>query len=158
SKTFYGTLNNCFTAMGQRLLRTWILHPLLEKAEIQKRLDMVEKLYNKQDILNQLNLNFEDIPDLERVLARIGTSGTNARDLLFLKNGLTNSIQIIKLIYSSKLNKILNLLPEKVVIEKCIKNVVQLIEESIKDDPALTITDGNIIKETYTKELLKIKQ
>lgn len=157
SKTLFDTLNKCYTPMGQRRLRHWILRPLLREEEIQQRLDSVEELINNKDLKGELAEHLNNITDLERVLARLGTGSANARDLNFLKDGLINSFKILSSIKQAQLKILKNYLAEDVVINEVEEKVVKIIEKAIQEEPALTITEGNIIRRGFNVELDEIK-
>ncbi|MCA9384069.1 DNA mismatch repair protein MutS, partial [Candidatus Dojkabacteria bacterium] len=101
ARTLFDVLNQCSTPMGQRLLRQWILRPLIDKKKIDTRLDSVEELIKDEDTLSKLNEHLDGITDLERVISRVATKGANARDLLFLKDGLSKSIAALTLLDNS---------------------------------------------------------
>lgn len=158
-KTLYGVLNHCQTAMGQRMLRQWVLRPLIKLNDVQSRLDKVGELVENADLYGDISESLSQIADLERVLARIGGKSANARDMIFLKIGVTNSLSVIELIKNSKAGKALR---EYEVggdnIKNIRTNVIELIEKSILDNPSLTITEGGIIKDGYSKELDGLKK
>lgn len=73
--TLFKLFNNSVTPMGKRMMRTWVMHPLLHISDIEKRLDSVDSLLDDIDLRNQLESQFMKLPDLERLLSRIH-SGT----------------------------------------------------------------------------------
>lgn len=156
--TLIGILGNAKTAMGRRLIRKWILNPLINKTQIKERQDSVEELFKDNIKLSKIQEKLEQMSDLERILGRIGTGNANARDLLTLKNSLEDALEVFNLIIDSK-NTLLNI--KKGLCKDTIKDakkVVRLILESIDEEPPNTLTEGNIIKPTYNRELLEIKQ
>lgn len=153
--SLFNTINHCQTAMGQRLLRNWLLRPLINKNQIEQRYDNTSELLGDKDLLRQLKKSLTGIIDIERLTSRLATGSINARDLLFLKNSLEGANSLYDQINSSNLIKLKKNLPNDEVY-KNIKYIVDLINNSIKDDPAITITEGNIIKEGYDKKLDEI--
>jgi len=141
--------------MGQRLLRNWLLRPLINKNQIEQRYDNTSELLGDKELLRQLKKSLTGIIDIERLTSRLATGSINARDLLFLKNSLEGANSLYDQINSSNLIKLKENLPNDEVY-KNIKYIVDLINNSIKDDPAITITEGNIIKEGYDKKLDEI--
>jgi DNA mismatch repair protein MutS len=153
--SLFNTINNCQTAMGQRLLRNWLLRPLKKKEQIEQRYENTSELVNNTNLLEKLKTALRDITDIERLTSRLATGSINARDLIFLKNSLEKANILYDVIKSSKLNKLKENLPNAEIYTD-IKFIVDLIANSIKDDPAITITEGNIVKEGYNKSLDKI--
>jgi len=142
------------TGMGGRLLRNWLLHPLINLDKIQQRLDAVEIFFNSLDLREGFKKELKNIADIERLIGRLGCKRANARDLLNLKNSLTHIPQIKNLLKSidAKLIKKLN----KDLSEH--KNLVKLIDQAISDDPPLLITDGGMIADGYNKELDELRK
>lgn len=157
-KTLYGVLNNCLTPMGMRLLRYWILHPLKNVEKINERLDAVSVFFDNMDFLSGIRNELNEIVDMERIVAKLSGRSANARDLLFLRIGLEKSLTVIKLIKGSKKNELEKFVLDDKLIEGLEEQVCSLIGNAIKDDPALTIQEGNIIKDGYNKELDLIRQ
>ncbi len=156
--TLINLIGNSKTAMGRRLIRRWIINPLVSKDQIQERLDAVEELFKDNMKLSKIQEKLGQISDIERILGRIGTGSANARDLLALKSSLVDTEEIFKLIANSK-NKLLNVkenLSAQIIATG--EKVIQLISDSISEDPPNTIHEGDIIKPEYNKELSEIKQ
>src|SRR5574341_1279944 len=86
--SLFSILDQTKTAMGSRLLRSWMTRPLLKKQEIQPRLDVVDELVQKRDLLTNLREKFKEISDLTRLAGKLGYGKANPRDLLNLKNSL----------------------------------------------------------------------
>jgi len=142
------------TGMGGRLLRNWLLHPLINLDKIQQRLDVVEEFYNNLDLREQLKKKFKNISDIERLLGRLGCKRTNARDLLNLKNSL-QIIPEIKKILKSTSSKLLKLSIKNLNEHQ---DIVTLIDKAICEDPPLLITDGGMIANGYNKELDELRK
>lgn len=86
------------TSMGGRKLKRWLLQPLIQEKQIQKRLDAVEELFKKEDIRNQITNALKEVLDLERILARLSCNRGNARDLIALRESLKKSQEIKKIV------------------------------------------------------------
>ena len=144
--SLYWLLDKTRTAMGSRLLKSFIIAPLFVKSEIERRQNLVE-LFNKEFLLkSELRDCLYEIYDLERLCGKIAIGNANARDLIWLKN----SLNVIP-----KVNEILSKLNLKELIT--FENLTNLLEESIDLDAPITIKDGGIIKEGYFKELDELK-
>lgn len=142
------------TGMGGRLLRNWLLHPLINLEKITQRLDAVEEFYNNLDLRENLKKELKNIADIERLIGRLGCNRANARDLLNLKN----SLQIIP-----EIKKILKPCNSK-LLKQSLKNLdehkelVKLINQAIAEDPPLLITEGGMIADDYNKELDELRK
>ena len=141
-------LDNTKTAMGSRKLRAWIEEPLKNKKEIVKRYDVVDKLREEFILCEDLRRNLYEIYDLERLSGRIALGNANARDLLQLKNSL-KVLPIMK----NMLNQI-GFYKEIDTIEE----LYQILDASIYDNPPVTLKEGYLIKEGYSKELDELKE
>lgn len=141
-------IDNTITSMGGRLLQKWLFNPLIDVDKIIERQDALELLIKNWEQTRNIRELLYKTYDIERILTKIIYQTANARDLLALMESL-KQIPIIKsrLPENSKaLKDIYHNLEE-------MPEVFSLIENSIKDDPPLTIKEGNIIKEGYFKDL-----
>lgn len=134
------------TAMGSRLLKSYIISPSIDKTEIIKRQNLVEKLMTEFLLKSELKEYLYEIYDLERLTGKVVCSNLNARDLLQLKT----SIKVIP-----DINNILETLGEEKI--ETFNELYLILENSIKDDVPLTVKDGGIIKEGYDKEVDELR-
>lgn len=150
--SLFGVLDHTSTRMGRRLLYSWILNPLIDKEQIDIRLNVVETLQGDISILNEIREKLEDINDIERIVGKIGLQRANARDFKALQISLQNILEIKKTLKTKyKKSKILEL------DEKKIEELIDKIEKNIEDNPPTSITDGWIIKEGINKELDELR-
>lgn len=148
-------IDHTTTSLGGRKLRQWLLHPLLDIRRIQVRLDATDDLFNNPDILEETIAKLKRISDLERILGRVGLNRTDAGDLRSLASSLKKSLEIEKTIDDLK-----NFTEIKTIISKQkarVQDLIKFIENSIKEDPPQTITEGGIIKEGYNNEIDEIR-
>ena len=140
-------LDKTKTAMGSRMLKHYILNPLRDKKEIEKRYNKIEKL-NEQFILkdNLIKL-LDEIYDIERLCGKVSCGSLNARDLLQLKNSIKVLPEIKKIIKELKFDEKIDTLDD----------LYKLLEESIYENPPITLKEGYLIKEGYNKELDELK-
>ncbi len=152
--TLYSIFNQTRTPMGARLLKKFILQPLTDVEEINQRLNIVQKF--KDDIFLRSDLREElgVIGDLERFINRINYTGrTNARDLINIKNSLEKIPIIKELVEKADIPEISNFV-EKI---KTFNEIKDLIEISIKDNPPITIKEGNIIKDGFNDDVDELR-
>ena len=140
--TLLWVLDKTHTAMGGRMLRSWLEKPLLDPAEITRRHSAVEELVDNMIIRGELQEALRDVTDLERVMTRIVTGTVNARDLLGLARGF-RALPLVK----EQLSKMDAPLLKK--LNASIDDLIDcadLIENTIVDEPPLTIREGGIIR------------
>ena len=139
------------TAMGARLLRSWMLRPSLELTRINERLDAVQELSQSVVGMDRLSQVFKTIQDLERLLSRVTMETANARDLLALKNSLQQLPRVSELLdgYSSRL-----LSPQLDLLQ----DLVQLLEQAIAEEPPVNLNEGGLIRTGYHSELDELRE
>ena len=150
--TLFSLINQCDTPMGSRLLRSWLSNPLIKQTDISDRHDSIECFIKNNVSISNLLIKFCDI---ERISARISLLTAKPRDLSALKE----SLQILPLLLDS-LQNINNL----TLIEQCVNNIKSFPETllaklliAIKDEPELTLRDGNVIKDGFNEELDRLR-
>jgi DNA mismatch repair protein MutS len=139
-------LDKTKTAMGSRKLKSFILNPLRDKKEIEKRYDKIEVLMKEFLLKDELRENLSSIYDLERLVGRIGFSSANARDLLWLKTSLSVLPDI---------NDILKKLGFEPI--NTFTDLYELLDKSIYEDAPISLKEGYLIKGGYNPELDEIK-
>lgn len=150
-------LDNTVTSIGARQIRRWVENPLLDKKQIEERLDSVkifkDNMFLREDILGLLR----KVYDIERLSSKIVNASANARDL----NSLKSSIGVLpeikrKLIElnsnnSEYLNKLIYNIDE-------LDDIYNLIDSAIEQDPPITIKEGGIIKTTFDSEVNELRR
>ena len=139
-------LDKTKTAPGARRLKNLVLNPLIDKDELEKRYDKLEKLSNEFLLKDELREALDRVYDLERLVGRIGYGSANARDLLQLK---------ISLSALPKINEIMKKLSFGEINE--FNDLYELLESSIYEDAPITLKEGYLIKDGYNKELDELK-
>ena len=135
-------LDKTHTAMGGRMLRSWLEKPLLDAAQIGRRHSAVEELVNNTICRGELTRILSDISDLERVQTRIVTGSVNGRELLGLLHGL-QALPALKAQLDNLRSPLLTKLNQAM---DPLTDCAELIENTIHDDPPLTIREGGIIR------------
>lgn len=151
--TLLWVLDKTSTSMGGRHLRRWLNDPLIDKEEIEQRLDAVEELKNSVILKGDVVEALKKVYDIERLIGKISYGNANGRDMISLKNsiGQLPSIKNILAVTESKLLK--KLYGELDVLE----DVYQLIEEAIIEEPPISVKDGGLIKLGYHEEVDELK-
>lgn len=148
-----GILDKTQTAMGGRLLKKWLEQPLLDIKMIQSRLDMVDYLYNNPFDLNEIKDKLREIYDIERIVSRISNGNSNGRDLVALKNSIKDIPELKDTLIKTNLDHFIKLQTEM----DDLRDIYNLLDDSIIDNPPLTIKEGGIIKEGYNQDLDELK-
>jgi DNA mismatch repair protein MutS len=143
-----GVLDQTVSAMGGRMIRNWLLHPLLDQIQIEERLNRVEKLVNNVRVLRELRDLLSKIYDVERLLSKLSLGTGNARDLLAMKE----SLKVIPLLK----NEIAKDLPQLAANLQPLNDLVALIEKAISDEAPATVREGGMIRQGYHSELDKL--
>ncbi len=141
------------TAMGGRLLRKWTEQPLIDKEQIEKRLDAVECFVEDMILSEELKESLEQIYDMERLMGRIAYGNAGARDLLALKQslralpGIRSILELLKAPLYEEMAKDFDEL----------KDLCDLLERSIYEEPPITLREGRLIKEGFHAEVDKLR-
>jgi len=140
--TLLWVLDKTHTAMGGRMLRSWLEKPLLDPVEIGRRQRAVEDLVNSTIARGELVEALKDVTDLERVMTRIVTGTVNCRDLLGLARGLRALPEVKKQLLGMDASLLQRLGKEIDPLTDC----ADLIEATIVDEPPLTVREGGMIR------------
>ena len=146
-------LDRTRTAMGARMLQSWIEQPLIDRAAILERQDAVEELnmnfISREEICEYLN----PIYDLERLMGRISYKTANPRDLISFKNSIEMLPHIKRLLddFSAELLKTTNREMDG------LSDLADLIERAIEPDPPISVRDGGIIRDGFDEEADKLR-
>ncbi len=141
-------LDKTKTAMGARKLRSIIEQPLIDKKEIIKRQDAIEELCNNAIDREEIREYLNPVYDLERIMTKISCKSANPRDLIAFKNSLEMLPYIkgiLKNFKSELLNESFNKLDD-------LKDLYELIDSAIVEEPPIGMRDGGIIKQGYSSE------
>ncbi|MHA2088297.1 MAG: DNA mismatch repair protein MutS, partial [Promethearchaeota archaeon] len=152
--TLYSVFNHTHTPMGARLLKKFMLQPLVKIEQINNRLNIVQKFKDDIFLRSDLREELKIIGDLERFINKLNYSGrTNARDLINIKNSLEKIPKIRELLIKANITEI----SQFVKNIKSFDGIKTLIEDSIKDNPPITVKEGNIIKNGYEKKVDELR-
>jgi len=142
-------LDDTATAMGARQLKKWLERPLIDRSAIEARTEVVSTLYDSFMERSSLREALKDVYDLERLAGRISFGNVNARDLIQLKQSLQSIPTIKEILRRLSCPHVQELHDQLQYPDK----IVHLLEKSIVDEPPISITEGNIIKTGYDKQL-----
>ena len=151
--TLLWVLDKTHTAMGGRMLRSWLEKPLLDPVEITRRHGAVEELVDSVIIRGELEEALRDVTDLERVMTRIVTGTVNCRDLLGLARGF-RALPEVKAQLQQCESPLLRKLEQAI---DPLTDCADLIENTIVDEPPLTVREGGIIRKGASEEADRLR-
>ena len=151
--TLLWVLDKTSTSMGGRLLRRWLNDPLIDRKEINDRLDAVEELKDSIILRGDVVEALKKVYDIERLAGKISYGNANGRDMISLKNSVKQLPEIKKVLSTTGAG----LLKEIYENIDTLNDIYEIIEKSIVDDPPIGVKDGGIIKIGYDPEIDKLK-
>lgn len=146
-------LDKTKTAMGARLLRKSVEQPLVNTDEINKRLDIITELNNNIVSREEMRKYLGMIYDLERLIGKISYRSANPRDLIALRQSLSVLPHIKELLSTFKKSN----LKDFFVQLDDLKDIFELIDSSIEEEPPLSMREGGIIKDGYDSEVDRLR-
>lgn len=152
--TLYHVIDYTMTAMGGRLLKKWIEEPLRSQSLINQRLDAVSELYDNIMVSNNIKEYMKKIYDIERLIGRIVYGNCTGRDLIALKQSISNLPDFKSELSFSEVELI------KEIYERfdILSDVFELLEKSIVEEPPISVKEGGVIKSGFNAELDEIKE
>ncbi len=151
--SLFSVLNKTKTAMGARLLKSFLKEPLKDSALINLRLDAVDELKNNPLLINNFSNSLKNVYDFQRLSARIASKRANAKDLVALKSTLAE-LPELKENLSCLNSKLCGEIYENI---DDFTEIYTSIDKAIVEDPPFIITEGGIIKRHYSEELDNLK-
>ncbi len=148
-----GVLDKTKTAMGARTLRQYIEQPLVDKEEIEERLDGISELSEKAMLRDEMREYLNPIYDLERLLGRVCYKTANPRDLLAFAESL-KMLPPIKVILNDFSSDIMKKIQDEV---DSLTDVCTLIEKAICEEPPISIREGGIIRDGFDENIDRLR-
>ncbi len=150
--TLYSLLNTTQTAMGARLLRHWLHHPLRQLSEVNARLQAVSELIKHQDLAS-LRLALRAIGDIERITTRIALKTARPRDLSSLRDSLLQ-LPVIQSFLNSEAAALLAEIKQALVVPEFTS---ELLARAIKAEPASVLREGGVIADGFDADLDELR-
>ncbi len=147
-------LDKTVTAMGGRLLRRWIDKPLVQRSQIEQRLEAVGTLTQDLILREDIRTALRDVYDLERLVARICFGTANARDLTALRVSLEKVPIALQLCTDSPSHTLRNLVADTDACE----DIAAWISAAIQEEPPASIREGGMIRDGYDPHLDKLRE
>ena len=146
-------LDKTKTAMGARALRKFIEQPLIDRTEINKRLDAVDELKNEAISREELREYLSPVYDLERLVCKITYQSANPRDLIAFETSLS-MMPHVKCILQDMKSPLLKELYENL---DPLEDLCTLVKKAIKEDPPIAMKEGGIIRDGYNEEVDRLR-
>lgn len=143
-------LDSARTAMGKRMLKTWIEQPLIQPVKIMARLDAVEALTQNSVCLMEIRDLLDHVYDLERLMTRVMYQKATPRDLKALSMTAQQLPALKQELQKLADSRLLRSLEQQI---SPLERVSTLVENAIVDEPPLTLKDGGVIKDGFQEEL-----
>ncbi len=148
-----GILDKTQTAMGGRLLKKWLEQPLLDRTQINSRLDMVEFFVDNPITLDDVREILREVYDIERLSSKIATGNCTARDMAALRQSISQLPQLKSILDSTELDNLQRLQEEMDPLD----DLYKILNETIIDDPPLSVKEGGFIKSGSSQELDELR-
>ena len=142
-------LDKTKTSMGARLLRTWILRPLIDPVQITNRQNAVSEILKNQRSADELSELLSSVLDLERLVARAIYGSANAKDLRAICNSMLVLPEIKSIISQFGGNAFDNINKNLDTLE----DISELLDRAIDDNPPFQIREGGIIKDGFNADV-----
>lgn len=166
--TLIGVIDKTQTSMGARLLRSWVLMPLIDKEKINERLEAVEAFVSDPEKNDRVQELLGEVYDLERLASKLGSSNANAKDLVALKHSLQKIPELANHIPEKKTaqavssrtpirDPLLSKIKEEIKTDK-FNSLIDLLEKSLNTNPPAFLNEGGLIRDGYNAEIDEIKE
>lgn len=142
-------LDQVVTPMGSRLLRRWLVLPLKDRAEINRRLDAVEQIVEDEELQSALYQELKQIGDLERLVSKIATGRINPREMLQLKRGISH-IRPIRQLLQKEQSSVLKVFADQLDDHE---GLIDFIDRHLEEDPPMLLHQGGVIKTGIDEQL-----
>lgn len=152
--TLLDVLDVTETPMGGRLLRRWVLEPLIRAEDICARHDAVEEFVGRPNLRIRMRAALSRVTDLERLAGKVGTGRVMPRDLL----GLRKSLEQLPKIQEAGIQAKDPLIRESAVNKDRLDDVSTLLKSAISDDSPATLNEGGVIKKGWSKDLDQLRE
>jgi len=154
AKTLADILDKTHTPMGGRLLKRWMVLPLKDDKPINERLDVVDYLTKNEEIAFELSQRLREIGDLERLISKVAVGKVNPKEVMHLRRTLLQIQPIKELLKDDSLVSLKKMMDQ---LNAC-ETLIQLIENTLADEPAGQIGKGAVIRSSCNLELDELRE
>ena len=147
-------MDKCNTAMGSRMLHKWVDKPLVDKNQINQRLDFVSAFNENYIIKEDIKASFKNVYDLERIITRISSGTANAKDLVWLRRSLKDIPFVKQNLCEMHIDSIKALSDEM----DPHTDLYKLLFDALVENPPLSVKEGGMINPGYNKDLDELRE
>ena len=147
-------MDKCNTAMGSRMLHKWVDKPLVDKNQINQRLDFVSAFNENYIIKEDIKASFKNVYDLERIITRISSGTANAKDLVWLRRSLKDIPMVKQNLCEMHIDSIKALSDEM----DPHTDLYNLLFDALVENPPLSVKEGGMINPGYNKDLDELRE
>ena len=147
-------MDKCNTAMGSRMLHKWVDKPLVDKNQINQRLDFVGAFNENYIIKEDIKASFKNVYDLERIITRISSGTANAKDLVWLRRSLKDIPFVKQNLCEMHIDSIKALSDEM----DPHTDLYNLLFDALVENPPLSVKEGGMINPGYNKDLDELRE
>ncbi|MBI4540222.1 MAG: DNA mismatch repair protein MutS [Gemmatimonadetes bacterium] len=152
--TLLSVLDETVTPMGARLLRRWLLRPVVDAPTLWRRHDAVAELLENRELRRALRRELRAVGDLERLAAKVGAARISPRELAALGRSLSILPRLCEMFAAAESE----LLRELMGSLDPLDDVRALVERALVPDPPVTLAEGGVIRQGYDAELDELRQ
>ena len=151
--SLFWVLDNTKTSMGTRMLKQWILRPLVNAASINNRLCGVEELASSLSLRDDLSEALTGVNDIERLMSRVSVGTANARDLASLCVSFSRLPFLHKILCRTRST----ILSVQAANLDTLDDIKDLLERAINPEPPISLREGNIIRDGFLEEIDRLR-
>mgnify|MGYP002631331462 FL=1 len=152
-KSLIDIIDYTSSPMGARMLKRWLIHPLLDLKKLNFRHSSVDEIIRNEDLLISLQSELQSLSDLERIIAKVVTFKISPRELVQLKESLIKVKSIKDLLSDKSLKKLYKITSS---LDYC-DSIINLLEKTLNNEAPVNIKKGNVIKENFNSELDELR-
>ena len=146
-------IDHSSTSMGGRMLKRWIIHPIIDLKELEFRHQCVDYFVKNNNDLDKVCTILKSFSDLERIMAKVATSKISPRELIQLKNNL-KSIKPLKKLLDSSSNEFIQKISNS--LNLCEK-LIDILETTLDEEAPVSVSKGNVVNRGFNLELDQLK-
>jgi DNA mismatch repair protein MutS len=154
AKTLADILDKTYTPMGGRLMKRWMVLPLKDEKPINERLDVVDYLTKNEEISFEVGQRLREIGDLERLISKVAVGKVNPKEVMHLRRTLLQIQPIKDLLQEKTLVSLKKMMDQ---LNAC-ETLIQLIENTLTDEPAGQIGKGAVIRTGFNRDLDDLRE
>lgn len=153
--TLLGTLDSTSTPMGARRMRDWVLHPVCDLRELNRRQEIIASFLGEPFLMGKLRAALKGVRDLERLVSRLSQGAGNARDLLALGVSLAQLPDVVQdlRVLEAKQPLLTDLLDRM----GDFSGLVDLLQRAVVEEPPVTVKEGGMIRDGYSPKLDELR-